>query len=338
MSSSTSSSEAGGAEGPAEWARFALTFVAAATLLSAAFLGTAFLIDPYDTGRSPLALKAGVPPQGPRTALASRGHDPRFTGAIIGNPHIQLVSPERLREKTGIPFVSLIAPATRPKESLATIDWFLRHHRSSPAQAIVVGVDRSWCTSDPSLLPDHPFPFWLLSRDTAAYLGGLMRYDLIEALPRRVAYLLSENAGRGRPDGYWDYDAAGSPPRAKTRTSLETPIETGGGNVAGPFPAAAGLEALMAAAPQTALILVRPPVYVTALPRPGTRDASADAACREAFAGLATRRAKTALVDWRVDRPPLHDPNLFFDHGHYRQPIARLLEQDIADALGKVAK
>ncbi len=58
MSSSTSSSEAGGAEGPAEWARFALTFVAAATLLSAAFLGTAFLIDPYDTGRSPLALKA----------------------------------------------------------------------------------------------------------------------------------------------------------------------------------------------------------------------------------------------------------------------------------------
>ena len=60
MSSSTSSSEAGGAERPAEWARFALTFVAAATLLSAAFLGTAFLIDPYDTGRSPLALKAGA--------------------------------------------------------------------------------------------------------------------------------------------------------------------------------------------------------------------------------------------------------------------------------------
>ena len=87
---------------------------------------------------------------------------------------------------------------------------------------------------------------------------------------------------------------------------------------------------------ETALILLRPPVYVTALPKPGTRDAAADAACRKAFADLAARRPRTALVDWRVDRPELRDPGLFFDHSHYRQPIARLVELDLAEAIRKL--
>ena len=87
---------------------------------------------------------------------------------------------------------------------------------------------------------------------------------------------------------------------------------------------------------ETALILLRPPVYVTALSKPGTRDAAADAACRKAFADLAARRPRTALVDWRVDRPELRDSSLFFDHSHYRQPIARLVEADIAEAIRKL--
>ena len=36
---------------------------------------------------------AGVRQQGPRTAAASRGRDPAFNAAIVGNSHIQLLSP-----------------------------------------------------------------------------------------------------------------------------------------------------------------------------------------------------------------------------------------------------
>ncbi|MCO5092202.1 hypothetical protein [Bosea sp. (in: a-proteobacteria)] len=332
MSSSTSSSE---------WAGFTGAFLSAAALIAAAFLAAAFLLDPYDTGRSPLALKEGVRPQGPRTALASRGRDPRFTAAIFGNSHIQLISPEELRAKTGIPFVSLIAPATMPRETFATIDWFLRHHRATPPKAIVVGIDNYWCTADPALPSEKPFPFWLLSRSLVDYLGGLMRFDLMEELPRRVSYLASGKAERARPDGYWDYesgyDVQGYGTDPEIRAKLEKPLESGGGNIDGPFPAAAGLEALMRTAPaETALILLRPPVYVTALPKPGTPDAAADAACRKAFADLAARRPRSALVDWRVDRPALNDSTLFFDHSHYRQPIARLVEADIAEALRRL--
>lgn len=327
----------------AGWTGFTTTLLAAAALFSAAFLGTAFLIDPYDTGRTPLKLKEGLRAQGARTSLASRGRDPQFTGAIFGNSHLQLVSPERLREKTAIPFVSLIAPGTMPKEQLATIDWFLRHHRQVPPKAIVLGIDQYWCTPDPTLPNERPFPFWLLSRSTLDYVIGLMRYDLIEEIPRRFAYLTSSKAERGRPDGYWNYDAdyesRGVHNRPGLQARLEEPVTTGGDNIDGPFPGATALEELMKSAPaETALILVRPPVYVSALSKPGTPDAAADAACRKAFAELADRRPNTTLIDWRVDRPVLHDPNLFFDYRHYRQPIARLVEADIADALGQLGK
>lgn len=341
MSSSTSSSEQ--AARAAKWTGFTGTLLGAAVLIAATFLTIAFLIDPYDSGRSPLKLKEGVRPQGPRTALASRGRDQSFTGAIFGNSHIQLVSTERLREMTGIPFVSLIAPATMPRESLATIDWYLRHHRQSPPKAVVVGIDNYWCTSNPALPNEKPFPFWLLSRSMPDYVGGLMRYQLIEELSRRIAYLTSRKAERARPDGYWDYEAGyevqGYHQRPEIRARLEQPLELGGGNIDGPFPAAIQLEEMMKSAPaETALILVRPPVYVTALSKPGTPDSAADAACRKAFAEIANRRPNTALVDWRVDQPALHDPNLFFDHSHYRQPVARLVEADIAAALGKLGK
>ncbi|MGX5733920.1 hypothetical protein [Bosea thiooxidans] len=339
MSSSTSSSEPVGKPADAAgWKGFSATLLTAAALFSAVFITTAFLLDPYDSGRSPLRLKEGVRPQGPRTALASRGRDPQFTGAIFGNSHVQLISPERLRERTGIPFVSLIAPATLPRETFAIIDWFLRHHRQKPPSAIVIGVDNNWCTANPALPNEKPFPFWLLSRSLPEYLGGLMRFDLVEELSRRIEFLTSGKAPRARADGYWDYEASyevqGYHQRPEIRARLDKPAELGGGNIDGPFPAATQLEALMRSAPaETKLILVRPPAYVTALPRPGTSDAAADAACHKAFADLAARRPRTALLNWRLDRPELHDSNLFFDHTHYRQPIARLIEVDIAAAI-----
>jgi len=339
MSSSISSSEPIGKPADAAgWKGFTVTLLAAAALFSAAFIAAAFLLDPYDSGRSPLKLKDGVRPQGPRTALASRGRDPQFTGAIFGNSHIQLVSPEKLREQTGIPFVSLMAPATRPKETLLTIDWFLRQHQATPPQAIVVGIDHFWCTPDPAMPNDKPFPFWLLSRSLPEYLGKLMRYDLIEEIPRRIAYLASSKAERARPDGYWDYEAGyhaqGYATRPDLREKLEKPTATGGGNIEGPFPAATGLETMMKSAPpETKLVLVRPPVYDTGRPKPGTPDGAAEAACLKAFTDFAARRPRTTLLNWRLDRPELRDPNLFFDHTHYRQPIARLVEADIAAAI-----
>lgn len=307
-----------------------------AACLTAALLALALLLDPYDTGRTPLALEGGVRPQGPRTAAASRGRDPAFHAAIFGNSHVQLLSPEALKARTGIPFVSLIAPGTGPRETLTLIDWFLRHRREQ-ARAVVVGIDALWCTRDPAFPNDKPFPYWLFARDWRDYLVGLISMNVIEELPRRMALLVSDKAVRARPDGYWDYEPnhleRGYTTNPEIRARLDKPAEGGGGNATGPFPAATRLEALMREAPDAALILLRPPLYITGLPAPGSADAAAHDACTQAFAAVAARRPKTALVDWRRDRPELRDPNQFFDHSHYRSPIARLIEADIAAAL-----
>src|SRR4051794_32565634 len=108
MNSSISSSEVDGGT----WRGFAATFLAAAALILVGFVALAYVVDPYDTGRSDLLGKPGVRPQGPRTAAPSRGRDQAFNAALIGNSHIQLLSPERLKEATGLDFVQLSVPAS----------------------------------------------------------------------------------------------------------------------------------------------------------------------------------------------------------------------------------
>lgn len=314
-------------------------FLATAVGAVALFLLTVFLLDPYDTGRSPLALKEGVRPQGPRTAAASRGRDQAFDAAIFGNSHIQLVAPEQLDAKTGLAFVSLIAPATGPKETLTLIDWFLRHRRE-PAQALVIGIDSYWCTPDPAMPNDKPFPFWLFSRNPGDYLLGLLRFDVFEEMSHRLRYLLAREPRRARPDGYWDYSEGYEIQGAleeSGRRRLDKHFDSSGGNAGHAFPAATALAALLdSAATGLPLILVRPPVYRSALPAPDSAEPAADAACRAAFQALADKRPRTALVDMRLDSPIARDPANFFDHTHYRQNVARLAESEIAAALARL--
>jgi hypothetical protein len=334
-SSSISNSDSQGDEGA--WRQFAgLWAVFVAALLSTLLAG-AYAVDPYDSGRSSLLARPGVRPQGPRTAGASRGRDPGFDAAVIGNSHIQLVSPERLDALTGLSFVQLSVPATGPKEQLVLIDWFARHHRE--ARGLVIGADRFWCTGDPSFANEKPFPFWLYSRNRLEYARGLLRYDVLEEVPRRVGYVLAKRPERARPDGYWDYEPLylgmgyGSDPAPRARLEQRASDDYVP-NRTGRFPATHALRAVLRVLdPEIAVAIVFPPVYASLLPPPGTAGAVALGACKKAFQTIASERRLTAVVDWDDDRPEAHDPELFFDQTHYRRPIATLLVRDIASVL-----
>src|SRR5918993_2049866 len=142
-SSSISISDPAGSDLAGTWRRFSLVFALSAAAALAGLVSLAYAVDPYDSGRSRLFAKAGVRPQGPRTAGASRGRDPAFDAAIIGNSHIQLLSPERLNALTGLSFLQLSIIATGPKEHLPVLDWFMLQHPE--ARALVIGADRLWC-------------------------------------------------------------------------------------------------------------------------------------------------------------------------------------------------
>ncbi|KMO39430.1 hypothetical protein VQ02_09840 [Methylobacterium variabile] len=328
---------AGTALADGAWRRFAACLVATAAALLLGYLALALAVDPYDTGRPRLLHRDGVRPQGPRTAAASRGRDPAFTAAVIGNSHIQLVSPERLRNATGIPVVQLAVPGTGPGEQLLLAGYFLRHHPE--ARALVIGTDSTWCTGDPALPPLRPFPAWLLAEDWASYLRGLLRLGSAAEVAGRLAWAARPAPRRAAPDGYWDYEAdyrrLGDPdaPDRAAALARPAPSEPDPGEGGPEFPAAARLRDLAESlAPGTALVLVFPPVYAAARARPGTLRAAAAEACRAALTAAVAPRGR--VVDWSGDRPELHDPALFFDATHYRQPLARRLEADIAAALG----
>lgn len=324
------------------WTRFGATLVAAIAMTLALYLGLAYAIDPYDSGRSRLLSVDAVRPQGPRTAAALRGRDPAFEGAILGNSHIQLIEPERLRRATGIPFVQLAVPATGPAEQLALLGWFLRHHPRP--HALVIAADEYWCTGDPALPNPKPFPFWLLSESLPAYLRGLLRWSVLEELADRLRWLARREREAARRDGWWDYErdylalGYGEDPRHVAERAARAPDAPERGSAGPRFPAAERLAAMAARLPAaTPLVLVFPPIHAPGLPRPGTSRAAADAACKAALTRALAGHQAGAVVDWRRDRPELHDPALFFDQRHYRHPLAQRIGDEIAAAIGRPA-
>ncbi|MFC7396635.1 hypothetical protein ACFQU1_05445 [Chelatococcus sp. GCM10030263] len=311
------------------WWRFAVTFLGTSFAVACGFLLIAFLVDPFDSGRSPLQLAEGVPEQINRFANASRARDPAFRAAIFGNSRIQLIEPAVLTAGTGIPFVSLGIEGSYPREQLATLDWFLAHH-PDPA-VIVVGIDGVWCESDLAQ-GVHPFPYWLYSPSTLTYLRGLFRATALEGLGRYGAYVLGGRP-RARPDGFWNYETlylkVGMDSEEKQRALLRHEFAADV-NLTGRFPAADELATRLQRLPrETKVVLLRPPVFYTGLPMPGSPEAAAEAACLDRFTALVRSRPNTFLLDWRVDRPEVREQSAFFDHTHYRKPVARRVEEDL---------
>lgn len=317
------------------WWRFVSLLVLTTLALFVALIGAIAALDPYDTGRFALVSKPGVPPQGPRTAHASRARDPAFDAVIIGNSHVQLLSPQRLLAATGISFVSLTVPATGPKEQFAILDNWLAN-RARPPRVIVIGVDPYWCRDDPAMANWMPFPFWLYASDGWTYLSGLARLDVLEETGRRLRYLAGRTA-RARTDGYWDYEpdyeaqvAAGGALLAK----LAEPRATIAVNTTGRFPPLEALRQRLGRLPASIrVVLVRPPVYRTGLPEPATPEAATDAACADAYGALAAADPRVRLLDWRRDRAENRIAELWFDHTHYRAAVAVAIEREIAAAL-----
>jgi hypothetical protein len=321
------------------WRRFSALAVLAAAGLLFGCLPLAVVVDPYDTGRVTLLSKGAVRPQGPRTAIAVRGRDPAYRGAIIGNSHIQLVEPAALGRLTGVPFVQLSIPGTGPAEQFAVLSWYLRHHPQP--EAIVLGADAFWCADDPAFPSGHPFPGWLLG-DWPTYLRGLLRFTTVQETVNRLGWLANARRKVAVADGWWNYEndylvqGYGRDPKLADRLENRAGPEPEP-HRAGPFPIGPEFRAALAAIPAaTPVVLVLPPVYAASEPPPGSPRAAAEAACRATILTELGRHARSAVVDWRNGRPQSRDPALFFDQSHYRLPVAEALTGEIASAITRL--
>jgi hypothetical protein len=285
------------------------------------------LIDPYDSGRYVPSLITGVVDESPRTANASHGRDQNFDSAIIGNSSGQALRPATLSLLSGLRFVQLTVPGSGPREQFALLRWFARHH--TRIGALVFVTDSTWCTGEIPLT--HPFPFWLYSDSHIEYLSHLFSSRALGRSIRRIRLALGTRM-RSAPDGYSDYEAVGP---GEFRPDAQAPDELALApeGAKQEFPWVDRLRTFIAAAGDTPVVIVMPPLMASNLPRPGTRGAARLAACKAALAQLVAGRARSNFLDFRVDDAATRDPNNFMDSMHYRASIARRIEQSIADSL-----
>ena len=310
--------------------RFIKSLAGAAALLGAAAALFLLAVDPYDRGHGIFAVR-GTLENGPRTADASRGRDPAFNAAVIGNSHAQMLSPQGLDAAApATAFVQLSVPGTGPREHFVLLDWFARNH-GAQARAVVIGVDQAYCAGDAAMKLEHPFPFWLYDADPLTYAADLFRGRALRSAARRLLLI----AGRKppvRPDGFWDY--SGDYTRNDAwRGTAEAMRAPGYWNQSGAFPVIDLLAQKLRVLPaQTRVILYVPPIFAEGLPVTQA-DMAGERACIAALEGLAQTRARTRLVDLRRDTPQTREPLNFWDITHYAKPLAQSAETQIGAAL-----
>jgi len=304
-------------------------------LLVGAFL---IAIDPYDTGRLALFDGYGVPHFGQRLTAASLGREPAAEAAIIGNSTIQLIDPARLAALTGDRFVSLAIPGTGPLEQFAVADWYVRHHRGDagkPVRVLVIGLDESWCRADGriELSSPNPFPFWVYTRNTLSYVVNMLRMKSFEAVSRKINVMIGRELPL-RADGYRDYDAGREWNAGIAAREFAVPFNAAGPSAATEFAAVADLRRLLGELPSTAAaVLVFLPRHFSSLPPPYSPADQLLTMCKAAYRDLAAERRHTVLIDFLVDGDIARNDRNFWDQMHYRQPVAELIEADIARAL-----
>jgi hypothetical protein len=313
------------------WARFVRIYVTTLYVGILAIFAFIVAVDPYDSGRFGIEWPWGMLAEGGRFSNASRGRDQRFDSAIIGNSHSLPLDPERLSAGSGRLFVKLSVIATGPLEQLAVFDWFLRHH-ARPG-AIVLVADTFWCSQDPPS-PIVPFPFWLYGKSNLAYLGNLLRLQALDYGWRRVRLALGW-AKPNDPLGESDYELTRNWHFRPELPPVLSPASVGPRTPERSFPSVEQLkEFLPRLPPQAPLIIVYPPVFVTALPTLGSPEAERLAECKGALARLVGSRG--AFLDFAVDGEVARDPRNFMDATHYREGVARDIEQRILAALANL--
>jgi hypothetical protein len=331
MNSSISTSERG-------WSGLLLRYLAWTLTIGFVVGGVIIGLDPYDTGRFAVFGNHGVPQFGQRLSFASLARNPEFDAAIIGNSTLQLIDPARLGVAAGNRVVSLAIPGTGPLEQLSVARWFMRHHEQPGARALIIGLDGRWCDNDQAPQLTNPFPFWLYSSDVTDYIVHVIQYQSLESAARKVRLLLGL-VEPARADGYHDYDVGRSWDRAGFQQRVGslgedgTPVIEPSAVVAETkdFPAAALLRDFLKELPDAvSVVMVIPPQF---RPLSNGVEAVRSAACERRFGAFVGQRPHTRLLNFLLRDALTRRDEDYWDTLHFRAPIARVMEMEIAAAL-----
>jgi hypothetical protein len=193
MNSSISDSDSAAA-----WGRCLAACLGTLAIGAALIMLGMLVVDPYDSGRFGWLGIEGITDGNPRLANASRARDPQFDSAVIGDSTAMALDPVELSRSTGAHFVKLTQYGLDPREQLAMLEFFIRHHQRFGA--LVVVTDMAWCAPHPLPALQGPFPFWLYGQSTLDYAAHLFSWRGLEHLAQMSLIGLGWRK-RDNPDG-----------------------------------------------------------------------------------------------------------------------------------------
>jgi hypothetical protein len=330
------------------WLAWTVAFLVSALVLGGVLFGFVVALDPFG-----LRVRAGMPAR-PLMDLNQRYMYPQlvrsgaFDSGVFGTSTMRLLDPAILSRSIGGRFANLAMNAATPWEQAQMADLFAR--TVTAPRAVIWGLDLTWCESDATTpakrLTPRPFPPWLY--DDASWTDAPRQLNLttLEISARLLAHRLGYLPARIRGDGYEvftppeaSYDLA----RARSHlyadnhgfapdlTPLSPPAPVSEAERLGwRFPALVWLDETLSLFPAgTPKLIVLPPTHVAAQPREGSLAAQRYNACKVALRGLAARQGAT-IVDYAHDSAVTRVDGNYWDPLHFRLPIARRVEADLA--------
>jgi hypothetical protein len=310
------------------WRTWLWVFLGSVLVLFSALYLAVLVIDPFSTGRFALTQRIDFTTRNVRLGRAGLVRDPQFNGLIVGSSSGFPLDPSRVAASTDWRLAQLAIPAALPPDQLVIARAFHRKHKANTLTIFV--LDSLWCRSgSPAAEPFGPFPTWLYESSDFEYLSRLLSPAAVEAAAKRVGIWLNLAPQAARVDGY-----APVFPRAKREALLAMQPETDGPPVDAPYPALDLLASHLAAQPaQAPVLLVFAPVYVNALPLPGSRAAARFDACKDRARRLTEQRARASYLDLRTDNAMARMIDDFRSAAHYGPKVASMIEDSMAQAL-----
>ena len=313
-----------------DWSRCLRACLVTLAICASLLFAFTIAVDPYDSGKFGIFGINGVADRNTLTANASRARDASFDSAIIGNSTALLINPTALSQATGLHFVQLSVVGGSPREELAVLDFFLRHH--GHVGALVIGADPSWCVHEQNNKP-RPFPYWLYGDSRLAYAGYLFSGAGIEHAIQRVSIGLGKRQ-RSDPSGtfnsedvwpvgqFFEKNMPADPPPAADAASRDV------------FPEVAKLDAVVKnLPPDVPVVILVPPTFAPTVPQPGSAVAAERLACNAALRKIVAGRPHSNFINYRVDNALTRDRGNFVDYIHYRPLIAAKISEGIAASI-----
>ena len=299
----------------------------AAVLVAVAAL---LLIDPFSSGIFSLNGRIDITTSARPFASPARLRDLHFDGAIFGTSTSILIDPAPIGDAIGHKFVLLSIEGALPRVQLYLMDRFAKLRRPGPVILVAV-LDHLWCPSEiregGALLP-----LWLYEGPSFEYIWKILSPESIRAAGHRIGIWLGWTGDKIRRDGYQGLPYIEVAERKAAMLRMPQPADDVGADA--PFPLLDLLnENVRALSPDSIVLFVFPPVYVTTLPLPGSAADARFAACKARVRTIAQSLPRADVLDMRVPGDLANDPSHFVDPNHYDLSVAGEIGRRITDRL-----